>query len=265
MYVVDLSENNESVDFYKLKQTGIEGVIIRIGWIGNKHNNTIDKKFEEFYNGAKNHNLKIGFYVYSYVKNIESMHDAICWINDRIKNKNYDWPIYLDLEDKTIEECGKYGLTEQSKLFCQSFPSTGIYASLDWFIRLIDIEQIKQYSIWLAEWGVGNPTIDCDIWQYTNKGILSGITGFVDMNRIINLENKKQENGDDEEVKIYKNGSTKESVYSDTNLTHQIGLLNPGEQCECLGIYQNRAIVRYKVDNKENYKIGFVKWLGGVK
>ena len=26
-----------------------------------------------------------------------------------------------------------------------------------------------------------------------------------------------------------------------------------------------RALVRYKVDGKDNYKIGFAKWLGGVK
>lgn len=67
------------------------------------------------------------------------------------------------------------------------------------------------------------------------------------------------------EMKIYQNGSTSETVYSDTNLTKVIGSLNPKEQCDCLGIYQNRAIVRYQVGHTGNYKIGFVKWLGGVK
>ena len=66
-------------------------------------------------------------------------------------------------------------------------------------------------------------------------------------------------------MKVYYNGSTIENVYSDTNLTNKIGYLNPREACDCLGIYNNRAIVRYKVDGKDNYKIGFVEWLGGVK
>lgn len=64
---------------------------------------------------------------------------------------------------------------------------------------------------------------------------------------------------------IYKNGSTVEDVYSDTNCTIKIGSLNPFEACDCLGIFENRAIVRYKIDGNNNYKIGFAKWLGGVK
>ena len=70
---------------------------------------------------------------------------------------------------------------------------------------------------------------------------------------------------DDEEVKVYQNGSTEETVFSDTNCTNKIGSLNKYEQCDCLGIFQNRAIVRYKIDNQNNYKVGFVKYLGGVK
>lgn len=70
-----------------------------------------------------------------------------------------------------------------------------------------------------------------------------------------------------EEVKemTYQNGSTAEPVYSDTNCTIKIGDLNPKEVCTCLGTFLNKAIVRYKIDGTNNYKIGFVKWLGGIK
>lgn len=71
--------------------------------------------------------------------------------------------------------------------------------------------------------------------------------------------------GSDEPVRRYKNGSTKETIYADTNLTKAIGSLSPYEQCDCFGIYNNRPMVRYKVDGSNNYKIGFAKWLGGVK
>lgn len=70
--------------------------------------------------------------------------------------------------------------------------------------------------------------------------------------------------GDDEEMKIYKNGSTPEDVYSDTNLSIKIGSLNPRETCDCYGEFNGRAVVRYKVDGTNNYKIGFCKWLGGI-
>lgn len=71
--------------------------------------------------------------------------------------------------------------------------------------------------------------------------------------------------GSDEPVKRYKNGSTKETIYADTNLTRVIGSLSPYEECDCFGIFNNRPMVRYKVDGSNNYKIGFAVWTGGVR
>ncbi len=71
--------------------------------------------------------------------------------------------------------------------------------------------------------------------------------------------------GSDEPVRQYVNGSTPEPIYADTNLTKKIGSLNPRETCDCFGIFNNRPMVRYKVDGTNNYKIGFAVWTGGVK
>lgn len=71
--------------------------------------------------------------------------------------------------------------------------------------------------------------------------------------------------GGDEPVRVYQNGSTRENVYSDTNLTKLVGYLSPYEKCDCFGIFNGRAMVRYHVDGTNNYKIGFAKWTGGIK
>ena len=72
--------------------------------------------------------------------------------------------------------------------------------------------------------------------------------------------------GGDEPVRKYCNGSTRENVYADTALTVYTGYLSPYEQCDCFGIFNDRPMVRYKVDGSKNkYKIGFCKWKGGVK
>lgn len=71
--------------------------------------------------------------------------------------------------------------------------------------------------------------------------------------------------GSDEPVRKYKNGSTKETIYADTALTKIVGSLSPYEECDCFGIFNDRPMVRYKVDGSNNYKIGFAKWTGGVK
>ena len=76
-------------------------------------------------------------------------------------------------------------------------------------------------------------------------------------------EPKKEE--EFEVAKVYKNGSTPEKVYADTNLTKQVGSLDKYEQCECLAIVNGRYLVKYKVNGTNNYKCGFVKYSGGVK
>lgn len=79
------------------------------------------------------------------------------------------------------------------------------------------------------------------------------------------VQNVEIEKGSDKEVRVYQNGSTSENVYSDTQCTNKIGSLNPREACDCFGEFNGKAMVRYKVDGKNNYKIGFCKWLGRNK
>ena len=66
-------------------------------------------------------------------------------------------------------------------------------------------------------------------------------------------------------ARLYKNGSTPEPVYADTNLTNRIGSLNPREEAEYLSIDDNRPLVRYKVDGTDIYKCGYVLWKGRQK
>lgn len=95
----------------------------------------------------------------------------------------------------------------------------------------------------------------------TVSRVLHNYTGFLGVLRAID----QTKLGGDEEMKTYQNGRTEETVYADTNCTIKIGSLNPREKCDCYGIFNYRAVVRYKVDGTENYKIGFCKWTGGVK
>lgn len=85
--------------------------------------------------------------------------------------------------------------------------------------------------------------------------------------RIVNerLDGGSPDEGSDEPVRVYQNGSTTEPVYADTNCTNKIGSLDRYEACDCFGEFEGRAMVRYKVNGTDNYKIGFCKWLGGIK
>ena len=121
-------------------------------------------------------------------------------------------------------------------------------------------------------WGIDKVKKHADF--YPAKGcphrtISEGWQRFLDMvNSYLQdkpTNNENIENGSDEPVRKYVNGSTSENVYADTECTIKIGSLNPRETCDCFGTFNDRAMVRYIVTGTNNYKMGFCKWLGGVK
>lgn len=69
--------------------------------------------------------------------------------------------------------------------------------------------------------------------------------------------------------KPYKNGSTKEYVYSTTAdckaRKNSIGSLDKYETCDCVGKVDGCYIVVYKINGTSSYKVGFVEYAGGVE
>lgn len=120
------------------------------------------------------------------------------------------------------------------------------------------IDRVRTHQSWSGKY-CPHRTLDRGWDRFLNM-VKTYLNGETPINNNVN-----DNDGSDVEVKTYQNGSTTEIIYSDTNLTHKIGSLNPREKCDCLGVFENRPIVRYKVDGKNDYKIGFAKWLGGVK
>lgn len=193
---IDVSEHNGTIDFSKVKKAGINFVIIRIGWIGNKENHTLDKKFIENYNNAKACGLKVGFYVYSYVENETAMLSAINWIKNQISGKTREYPIFLDVEDKQISGLSKELQTNLCKYFCDNFENSGVYANLDWFKNKLTVNELTNRKIWLAQWtnaSMHSADFKVDLWQYSNKGSVNGISGRVDMNYCLNCEENTEQ------------------------------------------------------------------------
>ena len=144
--------------------------------------------------------------------------------------------------------------------------------------RFIEAEKLAaEYTAYLLKsnnWGIDRVRKHQDFYPIKgcpHRTLSLGCQNFLDMvksymeNQPIENNDENIESGSDEEVRIYQNGSTSENVYADTQCTIKIGSLNPREKCDCFGIFNDRAMVRYAVGNTSNYKIGFCKWLGGVK
>lgn len=197
---IDISKHNGTIDFKKVKESGIEFVIIRIGYGGSAP--VKDEKFEENYNNARANGLLVGAYIYSYAdtpSDITCEKEAVInWLNGR----HLDLPVFLDLEDEKTSKCNSFEITSFASEFCTFIKNkgykAGIYANKYWLTSKINTTIFAlsdDITIWLAEWNK-EPSYNrrYEIWQYTSKGSVNGIKGNVDLNYlyddyIINNEN----------------------------------------------------------------------------
>lgn len=188
---IDLSKYQRNVNYSILKEQGIEFAIIRCGF--GRDNSQKDPLFEEHYEGCKNAGLKVGCYLYSYADNIEDGINEARNCLEFINGKEFDLPIYYDVEDNITLPLGKIEITKIIRDFCEEIENNGyragIYASLYWFNNYIDLSQLENYSKWVAQWAnICTANFSYDIWQYSDEGSVNGIYGDVDMNKLINTD-----------------------------------------------------------------------------
>lgn len=185
---VDISEFQQNIDFNKMKNDGIKAVIIRAGY--GREVSQKDSMFESHYRNAKSAGLKVGAYWYSYADSVSDAEKEAKTCLECINNKSLDMPIYYDLEDYSMVKLGKTKLTAIAERFCETIKKSnyraGVYANLNWFNNCLDYDELKRkYSIWLAQYN-DKAELDCDIWQNSSTGKVSGYGGNIDTNVIYN-------------------------------------------------------------------------------
>ncbi len=192
---IDVSTWQGDIDWSKVKKSGISHAILRAGY--GKHASQIDEKFLNNYANAKKQGIKIGVYWYSYASDkSNSIKEAQACL-EVLKGKTLDMPVFYDMEESSMTKLGKSTLTTIAKAFCDTIIKggfrAGVYSNPNWFRNYLDYEGLKKiYPIWLAQYYT-SPSFECDMWQYSSEGSVSGISGNVDMNKIFNSSIIKSE------------------------------------------------------------------------
>ena len=104
------------------------------------------------------------------------------------------FPVYLDVEASNGrgDAISASQRTANIKAFCGTIQNAGyragVYANKTWFTTHINTGSITNYKIWLAQYAssVTYTGSRYDMWQYTSKGSVAGISGNVDMNILYN-------------------------------------------------------------------------------
>jgi GH25 family lysozyme M1 (1,4-beta-N-acetylmuramidase) len=242
---IDVSYCQTGVDYNKVKNSGIDAVIIRAGF--GKETYQKDSEFETHYRNAKKAGLAVGVYWYSYAYSVaEAKQEAkVCLAC--IKGKTLELPVYYDLEESGQTRLGMSALTNIAIAFCDAIKSggyrAGVYSNLNWLNNYLDYKKLRnKYSIWLAQWS-SSPSKTCDIWQNADNGRINGINGNVDTDVIINNNIiKKSSTGDEEEMIKYGSHNTATLAFKKQLIT----------------LY-NMKIIKTKVDNSNGFGDGTLK------
>lgn len=184
---LDISQWQGDIDFDKLKNAGVEFLIIRLGGTkGRKGDYFLDDNFKKNMEGAKKANIPVGVYFYSYSTSSKKAIKDAKWVLKQIKGYDIDLPISFDWEEwGSFNEyhLSFFGLTSMANDFLKTIEDKGykgmLYSSKSYLEKIwLD----TKYDIWLAHY---TDKTDYEkkykMWQLCSDGKVDGIDGNVDI------------------------------------------------------------------------------------
>lgn len=201
MIGIDVSKWQGDIDFEKVKNAGVEFVILRMGVMKNKDTPlAIDNTFENNYKNAKKAGLKIGVYVYSEATTIETAIENAKFVIDNLQGDKLDFPVCFDWENWAYFnelEINLHRLNEMYDAFTEELENAGyttmLYASENYLNNTW--LSLKDYTIWIAKYSTKTPSLESNngyiLWQNSDQGRVDGIEGNVDLDIYYNVVDDK--------------------------------------------------------------------------
>ena len=189
MIGIDVSRWQGDIDYEKVKNSGVEFVIMRIGVNSSATGDlNIDSYYLKNIENAKNAGLKVGVYLYSTAIDKLKAYEHAMWVVDTLNGMKLDFPIAYDWENWEwfMEyEISLHTLSECFNVFANTLKDHGYDAMLyssKFYLENVWINK-HNYPVWLAHYtSKTNYEGGYIMWQMTAKGRVDGINGDVDVN-----------------------------------------------------------------------------------
>ena len=194
--VIDVSAWQGTIDWQAVKNSGVEGAIIRIayGW-----DNGFDNQALRNISECRRLGIPFGVYLYSYAYDANTgAAEGSSLVNllqkAGVSSSDLGYPVYYDLEKWTWaghevpNNPGTYnGIVNAwySKLRSAGYTNLAVYSYTSYLNKELNSSNIHSKTRWVAQYGssmeyTAFPTNDRG-WQYTSKGRVNGISGTVDL------------------------------------------------------------------------------------
>ena len=183
----DISVYQGHVDFQRLAEGGVEIVYIRAGF-----GETEDARFRENAAGAAEAGLRRGFYYYVTARTAEAARAQARHFAGLLAQQRYDCRPAMDFEafdGLSARQVRAVGLAFLEVLEAETGQVPLLYADAWAASALWSTEAFARYPLWAAAYGAAEPEVENSVWpgwagfQYTDQGVLPGISGAVDRDR----------------------------------------------------------------------------------
>lgn len=191
---IDVSYFQDNIDWAKVKNSGIDFVMLRLGFRGYSEEGklVVDEKFHQYMQEAQTAGLDVGVYFFSQAVNEDEAREEADFVYQECKNYTLTCPVAFDTEKiKTdtarTDHLKPEELTDITIAFCEKIKEYGyepmIYANAKWLTTKLQLERLNDYQVWYADYQE-TPLYpyDFEMWQYTESGQIDGIEGNVDLN-----------------------------------------------------------------------------------
>ena len=184
---IDVSAWQDDIDWKKVKDSGVEFAIIRIGF---GHTSKGEIKIDNWYlnniKKAKEQNIDLGLYFYSYASSEKEAIEQADWIIKTLDGESLSLPIAFDWEDWSDFNSYKVSFKKLNNIassFINEIEKHGydgmLYGSAYYLNRIWE----DYDKTWLAYYTDNNDyEKDYMIWQLSSRGEVPGIVGNVDIN-----------------------------------------------------------------------------------
>ncbi len=194
---IDISKWQGDINWDKVenlvKAGKLDFVIIRCGFGANLKKYD-DSKWRRNANACRDRDIPFGVYLYSYADSVADARDEAKHALRLLEGYYPDYPVYYDLEDKTVAAAGNANIRKMARVFCGMLTDNGyragIYANKNWWETKLNVRKGSKfdgYDKWMAYWTKSKSFTKyndsaCSVWQCSSWGKVSGISGRVDIN-----------------------------------------------------------------------------------
>ena len=189
---IDVSKFQGTIDWDKVKKSGVEFAMIRAGYRSyGKGVITDDDNMKQNISGASKAGLDVGVYFFSQAVTIAEANEEADYVLSKIKGYTVNYPIVMDLEEIANDSYRQENLTPKELTdiciaFCDKIKAAGytpmVYSNLKGFVANLELERLNSYEKWFAYYDTELYfPYQLSMWQYSESGKVDGITGNLDL------------------------------------------------------------------------------------